>query len=325
MKNVFLTEPIHKNGVELLEKVAVVKLGTSLDKDVIIKEAQGCDAILIRSAKITEEIMKSIPTLKVIGKHGIGVDNIDVEAATKLGILVVNAPESNVNAVAEHVFGMIFALSKNFVQMDQRTRNGQFSMRTKVVNTELKGKTVGIIGLGKIAMLLVRKLSALDVNIIGYDPFVNESIAREQGINLVCNINDLYKQADFITVNVPLTKDTKDMIGKDQFARMKKNACFINAARGEIVKEMDLYEALKNGVIKAAAIDVFDKEPPENDNLLFTLDNILLSPHNAALADEALINMAVHSAKGIVDFLESKTPKYIVNPKCIYNDNIKGE
>lgn len=315
MKSVFLTEPINENGVKLLEKIATVKLGTAMDKDTIIKEAEGCDGILIRSAKITEEIMKSLPNLKIVAKHGIGVDNIDVDAASKLGILVVNAPESNINAVAEHVFGMIFALSKNFVEMDNRTRNGEFSMRNKVISTELKGKTVGIIGLGKIALLLVKKLRALDVNIIGYDPFVKEATAREHEINLVSDINEIYKQGDFITVNVPLNNDTRAMIGLKQFSMMKKTACFINAARGEIVKEKDLYEALKNGIIKAAAIDVFEKEPPENDNPLFELKNILLSPHNAALADEALVNMAVHSAQGIFDFLDGKRPKYMVNPK----------
>lgn len=315
MKSVFLTEPINESGVELLEKSATVIVGTAVDKDTIIKEAKGCDAMLIRSAKITEEIMKNIPTLKIIAKHGIGVDNIDLEAASKLGILVVNAPISNLNAVAEHVLGMIFALSKNFVEMDQRTRDGQFAMRTKVVNIELEGKTIGIIGLGKIAMLLVKKLSALDVQVIGYDPFVSEAMAKEHGVKLVYDIDDIYKQSDFITIHVPLTKDTKAMIGLEQFNMMKKSACLINAARGEIVKELDLYEALKNGVIKAAAIDVFESEPPEDDNPLFELSNIVLSPHNAALADGALVNMAVHSAQGIVDFLEGGRPKYIVNPK----------
>jgi len=321
MKKVFLTEPIHEDGVNILKTVADVTLGTSTDKNTIIKEAAGCDAILIRSAVISEEIIKNIPTLKVIAKHGIGVDNIDVKAATEHGDMVVNAPKANINSVAEHALSMILALSKNFVIMDSKTRSGEFSVRNKILSMEIKGKTVGLIGLGKIAMLLVKKLKSLDVNIIGYDPFISALTAEEAGVKLVSDINELYAQSDFVSVHVPLIDKTRGMIGKEEFKRMKKSAYFINVARGPIVKENELYEALKNGDIKGAATDVFEEEPPLQDNPLFSLDNILISPHNAALTGEALVAMTTHSAQGIVDYLSGRKPEYIVNLEVLNKIN----
>lgn len=318
MKKVLVTEPIHEEGLKILKegKVEVV-MGKSTKIEKLMDQAIGCHGILIRSAQIPGELIKNIPALKVIAKHGVGVDNIDVKTATDQGVLVVNAPESNINAVAEHALGMILSLSKNLLPLDSKVREGKFGIRREVVNLEMKGKTVGLIGLGKIATLLAEKLKALGVKLIAFDPFVNSDMAHKMGIELVDNIDKIFSKSDFISVHVPLNEKTKGMIGKQEFSKMKKDAYFINVARGPIVNEKDLYEALKEKVIKGAAIDVFEQEPPASNNPLFQLKNILISPHNAALTDEALIAMATHSAQGVVDYLNGKKPKYIVNPEVL--------
>lgn len=313
MKKIFVTEPIHEDGVKLLETVGQVVLASNKDEETIIKEAKDCDAILIRSAKITENIIKNCSNLKVIAKHGIGVDNIDLKAATENGVMVVNAPESNINSVAEHAFTMILALTKNLVLMDKKIRNGEFEDRNKIICMEIKNKTIGLVGLGKIAKLLIKKLQGLDVEIIAMDPYINEEQAKGLGVKLVKDLNELLEESDMVSLHVPLTKDTEKMIGKKELSMMKNTSYLINVSRGQIVDEKELYEALKGNVIKGAALDVFEEEPPATDNPLFELDNVILSPHNAALTREALVAMATHSAQGVVECLKGQMPKYLVN------------
>ena len=313
MKKIFLTEPIHEDGVKLLETVGQVILASAKDEETIIREAADCDAILIRSAKITKNIINSIPNLKVVAKHGIGVDNIDVKAATEKGVMVVNAPESNINSVAEHALAMILALSKNLVIMDKKTRNDEFASRNKIICMELKGKTIGLVGLGKIAKLLAKKLKSLDVDIIAFDPYIDGEKAKELGVKLVNNLDELLEKSDFVSLHIPLTEENKKIIGKEKLSKMKKSACLINVARGEIVDEKALYEALKENIIRGAALDVFEQEPPSADNPLFQLENIILSPHNAALTSEALVAMATDSAQGIEECLKGEIPKHLVN------------
>lgn len=312
MKKVFVTEPIHEDGMKLLQSEVEVTVGSATDETTIIIEAAGCDAMLIRSASITENIIKSIPTLKVVAKHGIGVDNIDGKAATQSGVVVVNAPESNINSVAEHGFAMMLALSKNLLVMDKNTRGGDWASRNRVVLTEMKGKNIGMIGLGRISKLLIKKLHALDVNILGYDPYVDQSVADEIGVKLVSSINDIFVESDFVSIHIPLTEETKGLVGTEKLNMMKESAYLVNVSRGGIVDENALYQALKNNVIRGAAFDVFEQEPADSENPLFQLDNIIVSPHNAALTSEALSAMATHAAQGILDVLNNKEPKYQV-------------
>ncbi|MZQ99415.1 MAG: hypothetical protein GT601_17250 [Acidaminobacter sp.] len=316
MYKVFLTEPIHPDGIELLETVAEVVRGTSVEAQTIVKEAQDCDAMLVRSAYVTSEMMAALPKLKIVAKHGIGVDNIDVEAATQSGIMVVNAPEANINAVAEHAFALIMALSKNLLFLDRNLRNGDFKARNKYPCTEIKGKVIGLIGLGRISKLLAMKIKSLDVRVIAYDPFVSEdsrAFASSEGIDLVETLDEILTLSDLVSIHVPLTNDTRGMFDKAALSKMKSESYLINVARGHIVDEDALYEALKNQKIKGAALDVFAEEPPAKDHPLFQLDNIIVSPHNAALTHEALCAMATHSAQGIVEFLSNREPRNIVN------------
>lgn len=315
MVKVFVTEPIHEEGLKLLARECEIVMGS--DQESVFREAGDCDAILVRTYKITGDFLTKASKVKVVAKHGIGVDNIDVKVATDKGIVVLNAPESNIHSVAEHTLGMIMALTKNFLPADREMRCSGFKNRNAIIGTEIRGKTVGIIGLGKIGLLVAKKMQALDVQLIAYDPYAIPSVAKEIGIRLVEDIDEIYSKADVISVHVPLTKATEGMIGIHEFKKMKKNAYFINVSRGPIVREKDLVEALQSGLIKGAALDVFEHEPPLADNLLFALDNVLVSPHNAALTEEALIAMATQAAQGIVDFLNGKHPKYVVNPEVL--------
>ena len=326
MEKVFLTEHIHPDAVAYLRENFEVVQGTSTESGEIIRQAQGCSAILIRSAKITAEIMDAIPTLKVVAKHGMGVDNIAVDHATEKGILVVNAPYSNLNAVAEHIVMLLLALSKRTVQMDQLTRAGQFKERNTYKTIELKGATVGIIGMGKISRLVVKKLSGFEMNILATDPYVKQADVEGLGITMATP-EELYAKSDFVIVHTSLFPSTFHLVGAEQFKAMKNTAFIINAARGAVIDEAAMIEALKSGEIAGAglnhdrlagaALDVFEQEPPADDNPLFSMENVIVSPHNAALSNGALRAMAMDSAQGITEYLTGKPVTYPVNKEVL--------
>lgn len=316
MEKVFLTEHIHDDAVAYLKEHFEVVQGTSVEPSEIIRQAQGCAAILIRSAKITAEIMDAIPTLKVVAKHGMGVDNIDVEHATEKGILVVNAPFSNLNAVAEHIIMLLISLCKRTVRMDKLTRAGEFAQRNTYKTIELKGTTVGIIGLGKISRMVVKKLSGFEMNIIASDPFVKQEDVGDLPVTMVA-AEEVYTKSDFVIVHTSLFPTTFHLVGEKQFKMMKNTAFIINAARGPVIDEAAMIEALRNGEIAGAGLDVFEQEPPSADNPLFAMENVILSPHNAALSDGALRAMAMDSSMGITEYLTGKPVTYHVNGEVL--------
>lgn len=316
MEKVFLTEHIHPDAVAYLRENFEVIQGTSTDRSEIIRQAQGCSAILIRSAKITEEIMDAIPTLKVVAKHGMGVDNIAVEHATEKGILVVNAPYSNLNAVAEHIVMLLLALAKRTVRMDKLTRNGGFSERNTYKTVELKDSTVGIIGLGKISRMVVKKLSGFEMNILASDPYVKQEDVGDLPVTMV-PAEEVYAKSDFVIVHTSLFPSTFHLVGAEQFRAMKPTAFIINAARGPVIDEAAMIAALRSGEIAGAGLDVFEQEPPADDNPLFSMDNVVVSPHNAALSDGALRAMAMDSARGITEYLTGRPVTYPVNREVL--------
>lgn len=318
MQKVFLTERIHEDAVAYLEENFEVVQGTSVEAEEIIRQAQGCAAILIRSAKITAEIIDALPDLRVVAKHGMGVDNIDVEYATKKGILVVNAPFSNLNAVAEHIVMLLISLSKRTVRMDRLTRAGEFMKRNAYKTVELKGATVGIIGLGKISRMVVNKLSGFEMNILASDPFVKQEDIGDLPVTMV-TAEEVYTKSDFVIVHTSLFPSTFHLVGAQQFRLMKPTAFIINAARGPVIDEAAMIEALQKGEIAGAGLDVFEQEPPTSDNPLFVMDNVILSPHNAALSDGALRAMAMDSAMGVTEYLTGKAVTYPVNVEVLKN------
>ena len=313
-EKIYVSEPIAPQAIKLLEEHFEVVQGRDINH--IAQEAQGCSGILVRVARITAEIMDAIPTLRVVAKHGMGVDNIDVEHATERGILVVNAPYSNLNAVAEHIVMLMLALSKRTVRMDRLTRAGGFAQRNQYMTMELEGATLGIIGMGKISRLVVKKLSGFGMNILASDPYVRQSDLADLNVTLL-PASEVYARADFVLVHTSLVPSTFHLIGAEQFKAMKKTAYFINAARGAVVDEAALIEALQSGEIAGAGLDVFEQEPPAKDNPLFAMENVIVSPHNAALSHKALIAMAMDSAGGIVDYLSGRKPAYPVNPSVL--------
>lgn len=314
---VFIPQDIESEGKSYLKaRDFDLKIGSSLNKNVLIEEAKNCDAILTRSnAMIDKDVIASAKNLKIIAKYGVGLDNIDINAASTHGIYVTNTPEANANVVAEHVMALMLALSKNLFVTDRELRIGHFDIRTELVSVDLEDKTLGLIGLGRIGNLVAQKAHhGFGMNVIGYDPYVENPIKE---VHMVNEVDQLLEEADFVSLHLPLLDSTRGIIGEREFNLMKANSYFINASRGGVVVESDLIKILKNNTIAGAAVDVFETEPPETDNKLFELDNVIVTPHNAALSVEGAIRMAVHAAMQIDEFFNGKVPKWAVNGKDI--------
>ena len=290
-----------------------IKMGSGLTAEAIAADVVDCDAILGRTAPFTAKVFEAGKKLKVISRHGVGYDNIDVAKATELGIWVTFAPESNANTVAEHTVGCILTLARRFFQMDRETRAGNWGARDVVLGTDLAGKVLGIVGLGKIGRRVAQKAGrGLDMKVVGYDPFLKPEQMAEFAAPCE-SMDDVFNVADFVTLHIPGGASTRGIVCKKQFALMKKTAYFINASRGDVVVEADLIEALRNGTIAGAAIDVYEKEPPQKDNPLMSMSNLLLTPHNASQTRECMIRMALHAAQGIDEVLSGKRPTWPVN------------
>lgn len=301
----------------LLERGYEIKMGSGMTADAIAADVVDCDAILARTAPFPAKVLEAGRKLKVISRHGVGYDNIDVARATELGIWVTFAPESNANTVAEHAIGCIFALARNFIQLDRETRAGNFPIRDKLFGTDLAGKVLGVVGLGKIGRRVAQKASAgLDMKVIGYDPYLKPEQMAEIATPAQ-SMEEVFSTADIVSIHIPGGASTRGIVGRKQFALMKKTAFFINASRGDVVAEEDLIEALRKGTIAGAAIDVYAKEPPQKDNPLMGMSNVLLTPHNASQTRECMIRMALHAAQGIDEVLSGKRPTWPVNePKA---------
>lgn len=311
---VLIPQPIAEEGKDyLLERGYEVKMGSGHTVDIMKEEVKGCDAILIRTAPLPAEVLQVEKRLKVIGRHGVGVDNIDLVAARELGITVTYAPESNANSVAEQVMGLMVACARSYYLCGQELRKGNFDIRDHNLSVDLEGKIVGIVGLGAIGSRVAHKAHhGFDMKVIAYDPYVNKDKVSVE-ITLIDSWDDLFQTADFVTLHLPANKETTGCVGKREFAMMKPTAYLINTARGHIVNEVELIKALQDKVIAGAGLDVFEREPPATDNPLFQLDNVFLTPHSAALTTECRIRTAVHAAMGIDDVLSGRTPKWPVN------------
>jgi len=312
MPKVLVADPIAPEGIEILKKVADVDVKTGLSKDELAAIIGDYDALAVRSeTKVTSEIIAKAAKLKIIGRAGVGVDNIDVEAATNRGILVVNSPDGNTFAAAELTVAMLLALARHIPQADGALRVGKWD-RKKYMGSEVYGKTLGVIGLGKIGREVAKRLQSFEMKVIGYDPYLKPEQAETLGIQLV-DLDTLYKQSDYITVHVPKTKETTGMINAEKLALMKPSVRLINVARGGILDEAAVAEAAKAGKIGGAAIDVFSTEPAPADNPLLGIPNIITTPHLGASTEEAQINVAIDIAEQIVDVLAGKPARAAVN------------
>ena len=261
---VLISDKISVKGLDVLKSAPGIEVDvkTDLTPDDLKNTIKDYDGLIIRSStQVTSDLIEAAENLKVIGRAGIGVDNVDVDEASKRGIVVMNTPGGNIVTTAEHTIAMIFSLSRNIPQATESMRQGKWEKK-KFEGTELYNKTLGILGVGKIGSIVANRALGLKMKVIAYDPFLTEETANKLGIELV-SLDELYERADFISVHVPLTSDTKNMVNADAFNKMKDGVRIINCARGGIINEDDLTEAIKSGKVAGAALDVFDKEPPD--------------------------------------------------------------
>ncbi len=313
-KKVLIVQPIHESGIRLLRKEVEVILAPDSSVETVCKEIKGIHGVIVRTAPFTREIIESADKLKVIGRHGVGVDNIDIKAASERGIPVVHTPNANMVSVAEHTIGFILALAKRLVICDKATRQGNFALREEFAASDLDGKTLGIVGTGRVGSTLAKKCKvAFNMKVLSYDPYLSPKKAREMEVSLCDSLPELLRESDFVSIHVPLTKDTRDLIGEKELKFMKPTAFLINVGRGRIVDEKALAKALKEEWIAGAATDVFSQEPPDPDNPLLKIENIILSPHVAALTKESVIRMATGATRGVLDVLRGNKAKYIAN------------
>ncbi|MFY9254104.1 MAG: phosphoglycerate dehydrogenase [Fuerstiella sp.] len=314
MYRVLITDGLHKSGMQILENAEGIEtvVKGDLSPEQVREEMQNCDGIIIRSkTKLTPELLEGQKRLKVIVRAGVGVDNINLDAATAAGILVMNTPTGNTTSTAEHTIAMMMALSRNIAPASATMRAGKWD-RNLYQGTQLSGKTLAVVGLGRIGLAVASRAQALEMKVLGYDPFLSEEKAKELGIELYRDVDQIVTKCDYLTVHTPLTDETRGIINATRLAAMKKGARLINCARGGIIDEGDLADAIESGHIAGAALDVFTKEPP-TDRRLVDLPQVLTTPHLGASTDEAQELVAVEAAEIISDYLVNNEIRYAVN------------
>lgn len=316
-KVVLCAQPPGQLARSLLEEQVEVRVASSPEPAVVAQEIEGAHGLFVRLSKITAEVIAAGDKLEVIGRTGVGLDNIDVAAATAHGVPVVYTPDANTISVAEHVVGTAMALARRYSYMDQQVRAGNWAAREQYVS-ELTGRTFGFVGVGRIGSLAARKCrGAFDATILAYDPYLTPEKAKAMDLELVASLEELLRRSDVVSIHVPLTKETTGLIGARELAMMKPTAYLINAARGSIVDEEALAEALKKGVIAGAALDVFAREPAPADHPLYAIPNCLLTPHNAALTYEAMDRVIRTMVADMLAVLSGQTPRYAANPEVL--------
>ncbi len=320
MNRILVTEPLAEEGLAHLREHAHVDVLTALTRTELLATINQYDALVVRSAtKVDTELLTAGGKLRVVGRAGTGVDNIDVESATRRGIVVVNAPASNSVAVAELAIGLLLSLARHLPHAHAHVVAGGWN-RSKYMGREVRGKTLGLVGFGRIGAEVSRRARALEMDIIAYDPVVSTERALQLGVTL-CTLDEVLQQSDFISLHVPLIDATRHMINAQRLALMKPTAAIINAARGGVIDEAALYDALQQGRIAGAAIDAFEKEPP-TDSPLLGHPRVIAIPHLGASTVEAQALTGVDVAEGVLDALNGLSPRYAVNAPYIAPEDI---
>ena len=312
MPKILVSDPVAQAGVDILAKEYPVDCRQKLTPEELIAIIPEYDALVVRSeTKVTKDVIAAAKNLKVIGRAGVGVDNIDVEAATQRGIIVLNAPEGNTIAATEHTIAMMMALARNVPQAYSSLQKGLWE-RSKFIGVEVRGKTLGILGLGRIGSGVAKRALAMEMKVIVYDPFIRAEQAEALGVE-IAELDEIFARADFITLHLPLTKETRKLINKDAFAKMKKGVRIINVARGGVIDEADLAAAIEEGIVAGAAIDVFEKEPVDPNSPLLKSLKVVATPHLGASTAEAQIGVAVDVAHGVLAALHGELVTTAVN------------
>ncbi len=310
---VLVSDNLSESGVEALRQVPEleVEVNTGLTPEELRHVIKEYDALIIRSAtKVTADIIEAADNLKVIGRAGIGLDNVDINAASKRGIVVMNTPEGNVITTAEHAISMMLAVSRNIPQATNSMKSGKWEKK-RFRGKEVFNKVLGLIGVGRIGRIVADRAMGLKMNVIAYDPYISAEVIEKLGITGV-TLDELYARADYISVHTPMTQETRGIINAEAFSKMKKGVFIINCARGGIVDEQALCDAINSGIVAGAALDVFSKEPP-TDNPVLGLDQVIMTPHLGASTDEAQENVAIAVADQVIDYLVRGTIRNAVN------------
>ncbi len=315
MAKILVADPLAEDGLERLRRAGEVTVVSKLEESELVRRIPDFDALVVRSeTRVTEPVIEAGRKLRVVGRAGVGVDNIDVPAATRRGIVVVNAPRGNIVAAAEHTMALLFALARWVPQADASVKRGEWT-RSKFIGSEIRGKTLGVIGLGNVGSEVAKRAHGLEMDVIAYDPIVSVERAELFNVALV-GLSDLLERSDFVTVHIPLIDSNRNLMGASQLALMKPTARLINTARGGIVDEAALCEALQAGRLAAAAADVFETEPPGNSPLL-QLPNFVATPHIAASTLEAQVSVAFDVAEEVAAVLAGDLPRFAVNAPAL--------
>lgn len=307
---VHVEQPIHEEALALLRENAEVSVGfgeqaRQID-DALLAEV---NAFLVRTNPLGAEVIDAAPRLRVIARHGVGVDNIAVEAASRRGVPVLITPRANLRSVAEHVFALALAVSRNLLLADRYVREVRFAERDSLVGRELFGATLGVIGLGRVGKEVTRiGKNGFDMRVLGYDPFLDEETVRSRGAEPVASLDALLPACDLVSMHIPLTEQTRGLLGRRELRLMPPGSVLIQAARGGVVDEAALVETLRDGHLAGAGIDVFEEEPPPADHPLLQAERVVLSPHTAAHTGQAMRRMALDAAHGILDVLRGADP-----------------
>ena len=317
MFKLLVSDALSEEGLKVLkdEKELQVDVKLKLPPEELKAIIKDYDALVVRSStKVTKDIIDAATKLKVIGRAGVGLDNVDAEAASKRGIIVMNTPAGNTISTCEHTWSLMLSLSRNVPNANASLKEGKWD-RNKYMGVELYGKTLGIIGLGRIGTEVAKRAQAFGMKVIAYDPYLTVEKANELGVELV-EVKDIIKEADYITVHTPLTNDTKHMISDKEFEQMKPGVRIVNCARGGIIDEAALIRALDSGKVAGAALDVYENEPPK-DFTIFKHDKLVATPHLGASTEEAQVNVAVEVSKQVADALLGRGCRNAVNVPCV--------
>jgi len=309
MKKILIIQPIHESGIELLKNNINYEFEIIEDTEIsnLKSKIVDCDAVSIRTANLPAEAINASKNLQIISRHGVGYDNIDLKSSKDKGITIAITATANAVAVAEHVMFMLLNISKRKNMYDDCVKSGKFNERNKLPKTvELWNKDILIAGFGRIGKALIKRCLGFEMNVFVYDPFVNSDVIENFGGKKVENLEDAIKKMDAISLHVPLTEKTKNLINYELLKTMKKNCIIVNAARGGIINETDLDQALNENLIFGAGIDVFEKEPPDENNPLLKNDKVFLSPHTAAFTEECMTRMGIETIQNIIDFFDNK-------------------
>jgi D-3-phosphoglycerate dehydrogenase len=315
MKKIAVIEKIHNDGLELLKKKQDYdyELITDVSEENLIKKLPDFDACTLRVSKLNEKILKHCPKLKVISRHGVGYDNIDLNYIKTKKITLLITATANAVAVAEHVIYMMLSVSKSINKYDTEVRSGNFKKNSTNIETlELFNKEILILGFGRIGKSLIKRCTGFDMKVKIFDPFVSKESIEEFGGTKIDNLDNGLKTCDYLSLHVPLTEKTKNMIDYSKLKTMKKNVIIINTSRGGIINEKDLDKAINEKIIFGAGLDVFEKEPVDMDNPLLKNKKVLLSPHSATFTNECKSRMSLEATKNIIDFFENKIDKSMI-------------